>query len=283
MIRVVGVVVLYYPDDELDMNIASYLPYIETLLVWKNSPLEQSLLNKLKLKDIDHKIVYMGDCTNQGVGVALNVAAHFAVREGYTHLLTMDQDSRFDFDMFPRYLDRISKCLRKDVMAFAVNTQRIDIFYEREMDVVITSGTIYPIQAFERLGYFLEELFIDAIDSEYCFRIRRLGYKIVRFDDVFMLHQLGRVTITPFLWGKLISPNYSASRSYYLVRNHIIVKRMYGEKSCFVKGTFRNLFFWRPLAIIFTESDKLAKLRSLVKGVIDGLTWNVERIDFDCN
>lgn len=154
MIRVVGVVVLYYPDDELEMNIASYLPYIETLLVWKNSPLEQSLLNKLKLMDIDHKIVYMGDGTNQGVGVALNAAAHFAVREGYTHLLTMDQDSRFDFDMFPRYLDRISKCPRIDVMAFAVNTQRIDIFSEREMDVVITSGTIHPIQAFERLGYF---------------------------------------------------------------------------------------------------------------------------------
>lgn len=58
---------------------------------------------------------------------------------------------------------------------------------------------------------------------------------------------------------------------------------MYGEKSCFVKGTFKNLFFWRPLAIIFTESDKLAKLRSLVKGIIDGLTWDVKRIDLNCN
>lgn len=283
MIRIVGVVVLYYPDNELVKNIVSYLPDIDTLLVWKNSPLEQSLLNKLELEDIDHKIIYMGDETNQGVGVALNAAAHFAVREGYTHLLTMDQDSCFDSGMFPRYLDRISKYPGNDVMAFAVNTQRVDVFSEREMDVVITSGTIHPIQTFEKLGYFLENLFIDAIDSEYCFRIRKQGYKIVRFDDVFMFHQLGRVTIIPFLWGKLISPNYSASRSYYLVRNHIIVKRMYGKDSCFVKGTFKNLFLWRPLAIIFTESDKLAKLKSLVKGIIDGVTWNVKRIDVNCN
>ena len=64
MIRILGVVVLYNPDNELENNIVSYLPYIDTLLVWKNSPLEDSLQNKLKLRDIDHKIVYMGDETN---------------------------------------------------------------------------------------------------------------------------------------------------------------------------------------------------------------------------
>lgn len=55
--------------------------------------------------------------------MALNAVVHFAIKEGYTYLLTMDQGSRFDSNMFLRYLDKISKYSANDTMAFVVNTQ----------------------------------------------------------------------------------------------------------------------------------------------------------------
>lgn len=36
--KLLGVVVLYYPDEVVWKNILTYLPYLDELVIWNNTP-----------------------------------------------------------------------------------------------------------------------------------------------------------------------------------------------------------------------------------------------------
>ena len=44
--------------------------------------------------------------------------------------------------------------------------------------VAITSGSLMPVEIFDRCGWFEEDLIIDRVDDEYCLRVRSMGYTI---------------------------------------------------------------------------------------------------------
>ena len=109
----------------------------------------------------------------------------YAREHGYTHLLTLDQDSYFLPGVFRDYSAGCRPELqgKKSGLYFSVNyfiksqqaplypvADRVD-----EVSSAMTSGTVYPVGLFEELGVFMEELFVWGIDCEYCWRAARKG------------------------------------------------------------------------------------------------------------
>lgn len=305
--KLLAIVVLYYPDARVKENIMSYAGQVDRLIVWNNTPAGDGDRPLRFDEPTERKIVRMGTGRNAGIGAALNEAVRYGQAGGYTHLLTMDQDSRFGEGMaaaFFRSVQKLSPAEEPDTVlqpdtvftATTSSTAKAAAPAPRcpaaggniasysastrpyapgapeteEIEWAITSGTLYRLSVFRETGLFRDDFFIDAIDTEFGFRLRKNGWKMLRMNQIYLYHELGRVTETPFLWGKLVTPHYPAQRTYYLVRNTLALKRLYPDYRQ-SEGLMRMLFFWRPVCILFVETDKWRKFKAIFYGIAHAL------------
>ena len=180
--KLLSVIVTYYPNATvLHRGISSFIDGVDRLLIWDNTP-EKDFLNNDNFDYLTReKITLWGNGKNQGIGYALNQAARHAAENGYDYLLTMDQDSYFDDNSFALLKQAASvadshtagiapyvyiKNLSEKPDASALKEKK-------ETFNVITSGTLYNVRVLEKYGFFAEDLFIDAIDTEYNLRIKQ--------------------------------------------------------------------------------------------------------------
>lgn len=267
-LKVAGVVVLYNPLDEDIMNIDSYINDIDLLYVIDNSKKE----NKDRLPD-NKKIIYIFNNDNLGMAIPLNQAANLAKKAGYNWLLTMDQDTHFNDGVVQEIKKRIAAmdCSNVGIVTpwhkTRLKTKKSKEKIDNPLDVM-TSGNFVNLDIYQKIGGFKDDLFIDGIDIDYCLNLARNGYKVVRFNDLEMDHNLGNICYRKFFSKDLLVTNHSAMRRYYQCRNYHYIRDEYGKdfkQFCDilvkVKGTI--------LAIILYENDKLGKLKAYYRGYKD--------------
>ena len=97
----------------------------------------------------------------------------------------------------------------------------------------ITSGSVLNLKLFPTIGDFDEALFIDFVDTEYSLRCKKMGYKIIRFTNIFLVHQLGtlvkRASIKTLFLKKKLKTIYSPIRYYYLCKNNLYIQKKYQD------------------------------------------------------
>lgn len=91
-----------------------------------------------------------------------------------------------------------------------------------------------------QVNKFDEFLFIDEVDHDFCHKLIRQNIKIIRFNDVFLEHFLGKKTISLFVknYG-----TYSNFRLHYIYRNILFERLRYPE--------YRELYNERLHKILF--------------------------------
>lgn len=265
--KLLGLVVLFNPDRDVWDNIRTYIDGVDELILWLNSPIEP-------IPVLSSKQIIMGDGENVGIGKALNEAVLYAVNNNFTHLLTMDQDSSFD-DIFA-YKDAIRAYSKDDVGCFCpyLNCENVQEHIKneekyREVKDTITSGSIYPVSIFDKIGLFREDFFIDAIDIEFCNRIRLFGFKVLKIADVFLNHKLGNKRTFKWFIFRFQNINYPPIRIYYILRNHIITNKMYPVFSDSF-GFYQYFVFRRFCQILLYEPNKGKKLKAMFYGLLHG-------------
>ena len=92
--KILGIVTLYNPPKEVGENLSSYAPFLDGLYLWDNTA-GGSNVDSLLPPEVAKRVLMHRRGRNVGIAMALNAAIDLALKEGYTHLLTMDQDSRF--------------------------------------------------------------------------------------------------------------------------------------------------------------------------------------------
>lgn len=269
--KLLAIVITYYPETETARNnIVQYLPYVDKLIIWENTPIKDLDLYHLSFPtEYADKIIYKGTGKNEGIAYPLNEVIQYAKNNNYTHLLTMDQDSLWK--NFSYYKSLIIK-YKKDYLIFSPNINK-QIKSSKELEYVdfsITSGTVYNIQLFSEIGLFKINYFIDSIDNEICYRAKRnKGYETICFVDAILYQQFGNL-ITKF---GISSSNYSAFRSYYIVRNHLWFWKEYKKNIKFKRKIFilEEFIIKRIIKIILIEKKKKEKLLAIFRGIRDGL------------
>ena len=270
--KIVAVVTLFHPSGEVGDNIASYADEVDGLILWDNTPPD---VEEPPLPDrVRSKVVLDRRGENVGIGQALNEALRLTLRDGYTHLLAMDQDSRFVPGSFRAYLERADRWEHEQVggqpVAFVPVINRAPSCGEPcVVRSFITSGTLFPARTLQMLGLFDEKLVIDGVDLEYAYRLRSKGGQIVQLSQGSLCHALGYPLRGRLLWWHPVSLNYSPMRVYYIARNFLYLKKRYPS---YVNGaTVRKLVWQRPFYILLMERQKAAKLRAWARGVAHGL------------
>jgi rhamnosyltransferase len=270
-----GVVVVYNPDDSVEGNIRSYLPFLDRLYIIDNSKPDNRSLPGDLLSDV--KVHYVFKDMNTGVSAALNEAAGLAIGEGFSWLMTMDQDSSFENGQLEAYAEAFKSFSSIPGIAVAgvqhdaghINLQEVEKW--NHTNAVITSGSLVRLSTWEEIGGFDAKLFIDEVDHEYCYRSIVHGYDVIILSSVAIKHNLGKTRKAGYLSvmssrGRIL---HSPKRVYFMVRNYLYVKHKYGK-------LFREEFRRRDRQVLvslknnlFFNGHFLETLSNIFQGYID--------------
>ncbi len=236
--KIAAVVFLYNPGEITIANIESYAGSISKVYVFDNTEEGAKLKNSLlKLPVIE----YYHDGKNEGLSKRLNEAAHLAIKDGFDWLLTMDQDSSFYNNSFTTYLNCFSKFENKDNVAMFGTTNDRDIISSseecqvKEVNDLMTSGTLLNLCLFKKIGNFDEALFIDSVDHDYSIRTILAGYPILRFTNIFLSHELGKEVYNSSIKTLFILKKkkeiHSPVRCYYMFRNMLYLTKKFEKEN----------------------------------------------------
>lgn len=95
----------------------------------------------------------------------------------------------------------------------------------RDVEFLISSGTLIPVAALRALGGLRSNYFIDHVDTEWCFRARAAGFRLVIVPEAHLHHQLGdSVKSIWFLRFRQVA-YHAPLRDYYMFRNTFLMLR----------------------------------------------------------
>jgi rhamnosyltransferase len=267
--KMAGAIILFHPTESVMKNVQSYLADAEVLYLIDNSPgSHTSLIASICRHE---KVKYISAKKNIGIAAALNIAAQSAIQEGYKYLLTMDQDSAFAPNMLPKMLKYAIDDSIGIIAPFHQDRNVPKPIPQEETEYVLvtmTSGNLLNLTVYQKVGGFLEKLFIDCVDTEYCLRLHTMGYRILRINNAVLSHSLGSFTVRRFLGSKVYPYNHNPIRIFYQTRNRFYLLRIYGMK--FPKYFFYDmkLFLGGILKIILFEKQPLKKLEMIFQGFV---------------
>lgn len=231
---------------------------------------------------------------NLGIGAALNQGAHASIEAGCTWCLTLDQDSKPHVDMLDQLLGNVSgEAIKQKTALVAPQIIDIDVgrrapflrkrwgpIYERrrcnncdldDVTTVITSGALLDLEIFQTLGGFREDFFIDYVDTEYCLRSLLQGFQIRAVCKAKLDHHLGKRSRWALGPMRLFPTHHPPERWYTLGRNRIAMLRLYAAKIPHWLSYEMVAAAYILLRMLLTEKQRLAKLRALWQGTLDGI------------
>ncbi|KAA6349611.1 hypothetical protein EZS27_002939 [termite gut metagenome] len=270
-LKVAGVCVLFNPINEMILNINSYINELGILYLIDNS--DKPLSAQLPfLKTSNKQIKYICNNENLGIATALNIAARYAIQEGYEWLLTMDQDSKASLNMLSILYDFIQNTSIPNIGIVAAQPDTPIRKKRKEsghtvMDTVITSGSLVNLNIYTLVGGFEDKLFIDYVDHYFSLGVRQNGYCIIQVNNAILHHTLGNSSVKYFFGIKMIPTNHNQLRKFYMTRNRLyLYKRYFKVFPMFVFKDIRQ-FFKEIIKLLLYEDNKITQLNCIYKGM----------------
>jgi len=259
------VVVWYNPSKKELNNIKSYYSHVDKIYIVDNSDSDNSAL--LNSPDFSAgKIEYYPNLTNIGIASALNKGCLSAIEDGFEWVMTMDQDSTFPENEITKFVNEFEAKIKGYGDIAIVAPRSSDLQPHGFVEKVITSGNIVNLHAYKQVGGFDDELFIDEVDHDFCFKLMQANYKIFLLSNVRMAHSLGNSKIHKFIFNyKFHVMHHSPVRKYYIIRNRLVVRKRYPAYTRrYIKDNIHLL-----ISIILFESNKIEKIINVARGYCD--------------
>ena len=264
-----GLVVLYNPDRNVIENIQSYIRQLSKLYVVDNSEVcNNKIIENIKAFNNSK---YIFNSENLGIAKALNIGTQEAIKDGFKFLFTFDQDSKATPGMVESMIGFLGE---NDFSSIGILSAFQDNKgYKKppgkkitKVSNIATSGNLLNLEAYKHVGPFLDKLFIDYVDVEYCLRLNDSGFKVIRLNNAILKHNLGSIMKRRFLFRKVAVTNHSPLRLYYRTRNRFYVLKKYKYK--FPLFSIYNFFrlFMETLKIVCFESERIEKMRMMING-----------------
>lgn len=281
--KLLGILVVYEPCkcgyELIADNLKRYLSDIDKCIVHDNTPSGVGHLDTLRIRFRElltenefSKLEFMDSGYNAGLSYAYNQAIEYAVQFGYTHLLTMDQDSRWEnFGLYRTYAESFFEGVRSEAIIGPVVNDDTQDEALKEVPNLINSGAVIPIDVFRKIGGYCERFLVDAVDVELCYRAQRFGIPVYKVRGHGRLVQsFGDMTFFRFNGRRWYCANYSPFRLKGIVRNHMLLSRIYPEQTD-TRDRLWNVYVKQyTIAIILKEKHKMKKLWTIYSSLITG-------------
>lgn len=176
-------ITLFNPDvARLEENISSIYGQVDRVICVDNGSDNIKSIEDCVLKNWKN-ITIIKNGKNEGIAKALNQMFEFAIEQQYEYVLTLDQDSVCPdniIEEYNKYLDEHklgSLCPQCVDRNFKSELNNEDVI---EVDKCITSASLVPVSAWNDVGGFNEELFIDFVDHDFVLSLRNMGIEYFR-------------------------------------------------------------------------------------------------------
>jgi rhamnosyltransferase len=280
---VCAITVAYHPDAKFPLRVERILREVGALIVVDNGSGDAEL-GMLRQLATNSSITLISNLNNLGIARALNIGIAHAMTRGFKWALLLDQDSWIDEDMVQTLIATAAAYPDRDKLGVIgsgyrdsdgpVDEQKDEIVGDNweEVESVITSGSLIPLSAHAAVGGFREDFFIDHVDTEYCFRARAKGYRVIRTRKPVMSHSIGAISRHNVLWMKKSTFNHAPDRRYYFARNDTVMLREFGQ---YMFGMWALKSFGRCVRlckrIALYEEMKARKIIAVAQGFWDGV------------
>ena len=271
-------IVSFNPDIELlQSNIEAIKNQVEQVFVVDNGSNNTNAVGRLV--DKYNSVRLIKNAENRGIAAALNQCCKASFEAGYKWIITLDQDSicpEHCVDGLSQFIDVEKKV---GIVAPLIVDREVGVLGHHpngyaEVRTCITSGAMTNLAVWSALKGFDEKMFIDSVDFEYCYRVRKAGYKVIQTDQVQLSHSIGNATMCRFLFWKFKNTEHSAFRDYYIAQNNVYYPRKHRLWLHFLRGNIRNL---RSILIVSCyEDDKAEKVKAIFDGWRKGLTMRTD-------
>lgn len=284
---VCAVIISYRSPENVITCIDSLLRQVDKIAVVDNSA-EQQVKNALLASPYADRIAFIFNDCNMGLAAALNQGIRYSLDNACGWTLLLDQDSSLTEDMISEMLrsyngldDETKKKTAlvvptvydwnfKKMLPSVITTN----FLNRKIEAPagdcfvhfhITSGSLLKNELVSQVGLMNENLFIDYIDFDYCFRILNNDLKILLSKNALLHHSLAQTKRKFFFSYREHQP----VRVYYQTKNSLHTIFEYGKK-------YRSFLYFeifrlirRPVKTLLLESQKKEKLRMYFRGIRD--------------
>lgn len=281
------VLVTYKPDRALlEKVLKSISSQVRRVVIVDNG----SFLNFDLLGDI--KLISLID--NKGISFAQNLGIKDCINAGADYILLSDQDTVYPYNyvssMLPLFEENHSACvivpkfhdgMKKNSDGFIaikpiIFQQFFPVSGQHEIFQAIASGKILKASVLEDIGLMNEDLFIDWVDLEWCWRARAKGYKIIGNADVIIQHQLGDMSKDlGFREVNLRSP----MRHYYITRNSFYLSIYSKDLDLLHRITLFFKSFRYIVGFPTLSKPHLMNLKAVLLGFWHGITKRLGKYD----
>lgn len=290
-----AVLVTYNPDiEDLRASVQAVMSQVANVFIVDNASSNCSFdwLRKLE-GEANAKFHLFRQEENLGIGAGHNIGIRHAIEHGSRCVLLLDQDSQIAPDMVVRLRSIYTALNEKGLQVAALGPQYreveknilsrfVKVGWGRfihcrcednasivDADFLVSSGMLLPVAALEIVGLMDESLFIDHVDTEWCFRAKAKELKIFGVCGAVMTHALGEERKEVWFLRKRTVSFHKPFRYYYMFRNSVL---LYHRKYMPLGWKFADIARCLKMAIFFSWAAKsrLACIRMMWLGVIEG-------------
>lgn len=280
--RIGCIVVLYNPDVSLLLkSIDSVKNQVDAIFFSDNST---DHFDKKKLSILEN-VVYEKMPGNIGIAAAQNVGIRYFMEHDFSHIIFLDQDSIMVSGMVQQLLTDMRRLENKSIAVGAIGARSFHResnksyrglikkgkFIDQgisEMTELISSASLITLNNFKNVGLLEEDLFIDAVDFEWCWRAAHIcKFRFFISEKVQLSHQVGEGDRNLVLRDVAIPTPF---RTYYQFRNYfILARRSYVPLYWKLSNGFKFFikFFYYSLIL----PQKKEYLMNMIKGIKDGI------------
>lgn len=284
--KIGAVIVLYAPEqDKIEETVGALNNQVDEICLIDNSSSSHSswFLNRRNLK-----YIYLGK--NKGIAFAQNVGIRELQNLSCDYILFSDQDSKAMPTLVDSLLKVHSQLSQEGINVATVGTVAINertgkkypfrhkVFQEMvldntsiiEVDYVRNSMSLTSSEVLNIVGFMDNSLFIDGVDSEWCWRARVKGYRTFISEDSIIYHCLGKDD-RRLLTKEITIP--SPNRLFYQYRNFLwLLHRGYVPLRWKLKN-FAKYLIKIPYYSLFC-SPRGAYFRNIMSGIGAGFSKN---------
>ncbi len=236
------------------------------------------------------KINFIKNHSNIGLASAQNQGVQFVMENSYEACCIFDQDSDIDTNYLdvmvadyntvvsggesvgaigPCIVDRSSGLSYPITIYNGVLLNRYTLTENEiaECSYIISSGSLITREALIKVGSFLDILFINYIDIEWCFRSRFKGLKVFTTNNTKLTQDVG--LYRKMILGRAI-PVHNPIRRYYAARNSVLMLFL---PHVSIGYKLREICF-NPMRLVFdclVEGNSRHRVSFFVKGIYDGI------------
>lgn len=278
-----AIVILFNPIlKQISALVTTLKKQCDFVILVDNTP--SSVQRSIDINTFSDNVFYDNLNENMGIAYAQNHGFFKAIELGCDIFFTFDQDSSIDDDyiskMYNEYQEANKSIKKIAALGPLIINERNNKKYDREINLgkevingvyqvesIISSGALIPLNALKYIGLNKSEWFIDLVDIEWCYRARHLGWNVLSTINVDLQHHLGQTDVN--VMGKVSFAKCSPFRLYYVYRNWLLSNR---EIAFPLKYKIKKMFVMPCKFIIYTFSDNgFIRLKFMLKGIVDGL------------